>query len=437
MERRVWNGFLMGLALSNAEAFIEGRLQKRNILIEAGKIVQISEGKISCQKEIDCTGKIILPGAIDCHVHFRCPGFEYKEDWMSGSLAAIHGGVTTVMDMPNTRPPTNTLHEMEEKRQLAQKSAAVNFDLYMGYNAENLPEIEAACAKGLRAVKVYFGSSTQSAGQDSIENLTKLFELAKQNGFVVAVHAEDDGEIRKNTGKFEKTTASKAPDLHAKIRNDIAEAKATAKLLELQERIGNKLHIAHLSSKKGLELVKKAKKGRFGRSVTCEVTPHHLLLDSSSYKRLGNLIKCNPAIKPRKDRVALWKGLVAGDIDIIATDHAPHTLEEKKKPYRDAPSGVPGVETMMPLLLDLAFRKKIGLGRVAEACSSRPAQIFGWKSKGAIAEGLDADLIIVDPKKTSTVENARLFTKAGYSPFNGRKLKGFVEKTIVGGNVFG
>ncbi len=424
----------MGLVLSNAEAFTEGRLQKKNILIENGKITQISDAKISSQKEIDCTGKIILPGGIDAHVHFRCPGFEYKEDWVSGSLAAIHGGVTTVMDMPNTRPPTLTLRDYEDKKEMAGKNAAVNFDFYMGFNGSNLSEIEAASVKGLRAVKVYFGSSTESAGQDNLENLAKLFELAKQKGLVVAVHAEDDSEIRKNTEKLE---GSKAPDLHAKIRNDVAEAKAIAKLLELQEKIGNKLHIAHLSSKKGLELVKKAKKGRFGRSVTCEVTPHHLLLDSSAYKKLGNLIKCNPSIKPKADREALWNGFVAEEIDIIATDHAPHTLEEKKRPYKDAPAGVPGVETMMPLLLDLALRKKVGLERVMEACCERPAEIFNWQSKGMIKEGLDADLIIVDPKKTFTIENESLFTKAGYSPFNGRKLKGFVEKTIVGGNVFG
>lgn len=427
----------MGLALTNGEAFTEGKLQKKNILIENGKITQISDAKIPAQKEMDCTGKIILPGGIDAHVHFRCPGFEYKEDWVSGSLAAIHGGVTTVMDMPNTRPPTLTLKDYNDKKEMAGKNAAVNFDFYMGFNGANLPEIEAACAKGLRAVKVYFGSTTNTLAQDSLENLAKLFELAKRTGIVVSAHAEDDNEIRKNTEKLEGTAASKSPDLHAKIRNDLAEAKAIAKLLELQEKIGNRLHIAHITSKKGLELVKKAKTGRFGRSVTCEVTPHHLLLDSSAYKKLGNLIKCNPSVKPKGDRVALWKGLVAGDIDIIATDHAPHTLEEKKKPYKDAPSGVPGVETMMPLLLDLALRKKVGLGRVVDACSERPAHIFNWQSKGRIAQGLDADLIIVDPKKTNTVENERLFTKAGYSPFNGRKLKGFVEKTIVGGNVFG
>lgn len=422
----------MNLALNNGKAFIGGKLLDASILIEKGKIVQVSGHAIKAEREIDCTGKIVLPGAIDAHVHFRVPGFEYKEDWVSGSLAALHGGVTTVMDMPNTKPPTLTFSGLEEKRKIIAQNAAVNFDLYMGYNGTNLEEIKKAV--GIRAVKVYFGSSTGSEAFSDLAGVKKLFELAKQSNFVVAVHAEDENIIGDNAEKYR---GSKEPAVHSKIRNDVAEAKAVKALLEVQEKVGNRLHISHLSSGKGLQLVKRAKKGRFGKSISCEVTPHHLFLDSGDYKKLGNLIKCNPSIKALADRKALWKGLKSGLIDVVASDHAPHALEEKKRSYWECPSGIPGVETMLPLLLDAVLNKKIELRNVVSACCENPAILFGWGEKGFIREGFDADLVIVDPKRNLVIENEKLFTKAGYSPFNKRKLKGFVEKTIVGGTMFG
>ncbi|MBI4210596.1 MAG: dihydroorotase family protein [Candidatus Diapherotrites archaeon] len=425
---------MTGLALNNGKAFIDGRLVKANILVEEGRIARISSGAITAEKEIDCSRKIVLPGAIDCHVHFRSPGFEQKESMVSGSLAAIHGGITTVMDMPNTSPKTVTLRDWEDKKALASRDCAVAFDAYMGMTGDNLGEIRMAAEKGLRAVKVYFGSSTGSMLFGDAGKLMELFLLSREKGFVVAVHAEDDAEISRNAEKFR---GRKDAAVHAKIRTGEAEAKAISALTGLQEKAGNKLHIAHISSKDGLALVKKARKGRHGSAITCEVTPHHLFLDSRGYKKSGNLMKCNPSIKSPADREALWRGLKAGDIDIVATDHAPHTPEEKARGYWDCPSGIPGVETMMPLLLDSVARGKIPLGRVVEACCEKPAEIFGWKAKGFIREGLDADIIVVDMEKTWKVDNEKLFTRAGYSPFNGRKLKGFVENTIAGGQVFG
>ncbi len=424
----------MTLALNNGRAFINGKLETANILIENGRIEKILPHRIQCDKEIDCAGKIILPGAIDAHVHFRCPGFEYKEDWVSGSLAALHGGVTTVMDMPNTNPATTTAALLEEKRKIVAKDAAVNFDLYMAATESNLAEIEKACASGLRAVKLYYGSTTGGIMLNRRESIESLFRLAKDKGLVIVAHAEDEEEVKKNKEKFR---GKKNPAIHEKIRTDIAEAKAIAALVALQSKIGNRLHIAHLSSKKGLEEVKKGKRGKHGKSVSCEAAPQHLFLDDSCYKKLGNLAKCNPSIKKSADRKALWKGLKEGTIDIVATDHAPHAPEEKAKGYWECPSGVPGVETLMPLLLDAANAKKIPLERVVNAACERPAQLFGWGSKGFIREGFDADLAIVDMERVFKVENDALFTKARYSPFNGWKLKGFVEKTIVRGEVFG
>ena len=420
----------MRIALSNGRAFIAGKLAKRNILVENGKITEISRGKIGAEKEIECKNRVILTGAIDCHVHFRSPGLEYKEDMVSGSLAAIHGGVTTVMDMPNTLPPTITIKALEEKRSIAARDCAVNFDAYMGATENNIDEIRRA--KGLKGVKLYYGSSTGNMLFNEKEKIAKLFEECKRKNIVVVAHAEDENEIAAN---MEKYRSRNDPAVHALIRSDIAEEKAIRELVGIAKKTGNRLHIAHLSSKKGLEAVKKAKKARL--PVSCEVSPNHLFLNDADYKRLGNPIKCNPSIKTAQDQKALWQGLVKGDIDIVATDHAPHALGEKMQGYKDCPSGIAGLETMLPLLLDAAARRKIKLARAIDACCSAPARLFGWNSKGFIGEGFDADLVIVDVNRAHRVENDRLFTKALYSPFNGMKLKGFIEKTIVGGEVYG
>ncbi|HLC79272.1 MAG TPA: dihydroorotase [archaeon] len=421
----------MSLALLGGKAYLEGTLVKKNLLIENGKITKMTSQKISAQKEIDCTGKIILPGAIDVHVHFRVPGFEYKEDWVSGSLAAIAGGVTTVMDMPNTNPPTDTLANLEQKRAIVAKDALVNFDLYMAATENNLEEIGAA--KNLRAVKLYFGSTTGDILFNKIEKIRELFKLSARNGFIVVAHAEDETTIRKNSEHYKNENSV---SFHPLIRDEQAEVLAIAALLKIQKEAGNKFHVAHISSKKGVELVKEAKAKSNGK-ITCEVTPHHLLLDSTHYKTLGNLLKCNPSVKGPEHRKALFSALKKGTIDIVSTDHAPHSQEEKAREYLQCPSGVPGVETLYPIMLDQVNRKKIGLEKVVEVLCENPAAIFNWPTKGFIKEGFDADLVIVDMEKKYVLHNEKLFTKAKYTPFADQKLKGFVENTIVGGEVFG
>lgn len=426
------------IALNNGKAYISGKLLRKNILIDGGKISKISEQKLDAEKEIDCSGKIILPGAIDVHVHFRTPGFEYKEDWISGSLAALHGGITTVMDMPNTNPPTDSLQRLAEKRKLVLEDALVDFDLYMAATEGNLGEIEKA--QNLRAVKLYFGSTTGNILLNKPEKIRELFKLAKEKNFIVVAHAEDEGIIKKNESQFRQDShlkESKWPELHSLVRSEEAEAKAIADLLKIQEEIGNKLHIAHISSRKGVKLIEKAKLGKFGKNITCEVTPNHLLLCSNDYKNFGNLIKCNPSIKGPEHQKALFSALQRGTIDIVATDHAPHAPEEKARPYWNCPSGIPGVETMVPVLLDQVNKKRLALEKVVEVVCENPAKIFNWKNKGYIKEGYDADLIIVDMKTEYGMEDSRLFTKAKYSPFSKVKLKGFVEQTISRGEVYG
>ncbi|MEM4630196.1 MAG: dihydroorotase family protein [Candidatus Diapherotrites archaeon] len=427
----------MSIALINGRAYINGKLMQKNLLIEDGLIKYIGNEKPKAEKEIDCKRKIVLPGAIDCHVHFRVPGQEYKEDWVSGSLAALHGGVTTVMDMPNNIPIIDTYEKLLKKHQLVSKSALVNFALYMAATENNLQEIELACNDeniSLKAVKLYYGKTTGEFFLDDENSIIKIFELSKKHDIVVVAHAEDNKTIMENEKLFAQNNW---PEIHSLIRNEEVEAKAISKLLSIQKKIGNKLHFAHVSSKKGLKLIEETKKNKNESRITCEVTPNHLFLDSNKYKILGNLIKCNPSIKGPEHRKALYYGLKKGIVDIIATDHAPHTLEEKNKDYREAPSGIPGVETMVPLILNEVNNKRISLERAIKVICENPAKIFGWKKKGFIAQGFDADLIIVDMKKSFLVENSRLFTKAKYSPFAGNLLKGFIEQTIVRGQTYG
>ncbi|MEM4327193.1 MAG: dihydroorotase family protein, partial [Candidatus Diapherotrites archaeon] len=342
----------MSIALINGRAYINGKLMQKNLLIEDGLIKYIGNEKPKAEKEIDCKRKIVLPGAIDCHVHFRVPGQEYKEDWVSGSLAALHGGVTTVMDMPNNIPIIDTYEKLLKKHQLVSKSALVNFALYMAATENNLQEIELACNDeniSLKAVKLYYGKTTGEFFLDDENSIRKIFELSKKHDIVVVAHAEDNKTIMENEKLFAQNNW---PEIHSLIRNEEVEAKAISKLLSIQKKIGNKLHFAHVSSKKGLKLIEETKKNKNESRITCEVTPNHLFLDSNKYKILGNLIKCNPSIKGPEHRKALYYGLKKGIVDIIATDHAPHTLEEKNKDYREAPSGIPGVETMVPLILN-------------------------------------------------------------------------------------
>ncbi len=420
----------MKLALNNGKVFIKGKLEKTNILIENNSIIDISKNAFKAEHEMDCKNKLILPGAIDCHVHFRTPGAEYKEDFFSGSLAAIHGGVTTVMDMPNTLPRTATKLAFDKKKELA-KESFVNIDFFMAVSPTNHKEIEKTKP---RALKLYFGSTTGSTAMNEPKEVEKIFKLAKKLKIPVTIHAEDEEIIEENSEKYRM---EKNPNTHVKVRSEIAETKAIEEVLEIQKKIGNKIHIAHVSTKKSLELIAKAKKRKNGKEITCETTPNYLFLDSSDYKNLKNLMKCNPSIKGPKDKEALMKGLINRTIDIVATDHAPHSFEEKKKEYWDAPSGIPGVETMVPLLLDAVNRKEITLKTFVEAVSEKPAEIYSWTKKGKIEKGFDADLIIVDMEKEYRILNEKLFTKARYSPFNKKKLKGFIEQTIIGGQIYG
>ena len=406
----------MTLAIINGKIMANGKLEKANLLIENGRIAEVTDKALSGRDKINASGKIILPGLIDCHVHLREPGMIRKEDFRTGSMAAAAGGVTTVFEMPNTVPATTTLKNLKEKRELAGK-AIVNYGLYVGATEDNSSELSSA--KNVPGIKVYMGSSTGNM-QVTNEAVRKAFGTGKK----VVVHAEDESLIQKNAEKFKNERSS---EIHAKIRNDETEISAVREAVRIAGK--NRMHLTHLSAKGSLEIIKKLP------NVSCDVTPHHLFLTYKELKNQGNFAKMNPALRSQEDVEALWAGINSGIVDCIATDHAPHAGEEKETGYWDAPAGVPGLETMLPLLLDAVNKGRITLEKVAELTSANPAKLFGLRNKGKIEPGMDADLTIVDMETERKIRNQELFTKCGWSPFAGRSLKGWPVTTIVNGKV--
>lgn len=394
-----------------------------DIFLKDEKITKIGSHKES-KEIIDCEGLVLLPGLIDSHVHFREPGFEYKEDWTTGSRAAIKGGVTTVLDMPNTNPPTIDKVSLEQKKKLAQKSL-VNFGFHFGATNQNIQL--AKKIKGIAGVKIYVGSSTGNLLVDNPDDIKKLFT---NNNQLFLVHAEDEKFIQEQAVKYKEETD---PRIHTKIRAPEAAAKAVEMLLELIEQTRARVHFCHITTAKEVALIAEAKKR--GLAVTCEVTPHHLFLTEEEYDKQDNWVKMNPPLRLEKDRQALWQGIKEGIIDTIGTDHAPHTQEEKKQDYWKAPAGIPGVETMLPLLLNEVNKGNLTLEELVKLTSSNPAKIFRLSNKGKIEEGLEADLILVDLNLQKEIKNEKLETKCGWSPFENRKLKGWPIKVIINGHL--
>ncbi len=370
---------------------------------------------------IDLEGKYLLPGLVDAHVHFRTPGHDAKEDWTTGSKAALAGGVTTVLDMPNNDPPTIDEETLNEKRKMVDVETLVNYGLFVGATDENAETV--GKIKGTAGVKAYLGSSTGNLLLDAKIYFEKLLENTEK---IVAVHAESELCMLELASEYD---GKNDPCVHSLIRSPDCAYEAVKDTLHLAKKHGKKIHLCHVSTEKELDAVRKFK----DENVSVEVTPHHLFLTTLDYEKLGNLIKVNPPVREPADQVALWEGIKDGTVNIVATDHAPHTLDEKKKDYKDVPSGVPGVQTMLPLLLNAVNEGKLSLEKVVELTSYNPAKIFGIKNKGLIEKGMDADLTVVDMEKESKVNKNYLFSKCGWSPFEGRELKGWPVLTFVNG----
>ncbi|MBI1934867.1 dihydroorotase family protein [Candidatus Woesearchaeota archaeon] len=380
------------ILIKNCRIIVNEKVFLKNILVKNGKIVKISNKEAFADKIIDAKNNFVLPGLIDCHVHFREPGLTHKEDFLTGSMAAAKGGITTILDMPNTTPPTTTIGALEEKRKIAAKSV-VNYGLVFGAANDNLAEIKKA--KNIAAVKLYMDYTTGDLKVDDFEYIADVFKASK----LTVIHAE--GENVKNAVE--------------------AFSKSKTK---------NRIHFAHISSEKELDY---AKNSKVRKQVTAEVAPHHLFMNENDLQRLGAFAEMKPRLKTENDQKALWEGIKNGSVDTIGSDHAPHLIEEKEQ--GNYPFGVPGVETMLPLLLDAFNNNKITLREIMKLCCENPAKIFKIKNKGFLKEGFDADLAIVDLDKRQAVRNDDLLTKCKWSPYEGKILKGWPVTTIVNGNV--
>jgi len=411
---------LIDLCLKNCKLVPENG--NCSIGIENGKIVSITKIPPKSEKLIDIKGNPVLPGLIDSHVHFRDPGLTYKEDFKTGSLAAAAGGFTTVMDMPNTKPQTNTKKAFLEKLEIARKKSIVDFKLHAGIN--DLEQIRPVAELNPASFKIFMDLYDNSFLMEAFKQISKLPQ--KQ---IITVHAEDKN-ITNYCTRMEKNRMIEVPEIYAKARPPVSEVIAVSAVIALGGFYDQKLHICHVSTKKSLQLINHAKIS--GQNITSEISPHHLFLDNSYFHKCGNFVKTNPPIRDDENKLDMS---CLKEIDIIGTDHAPHTVEEKKRNVWESLPGIPNLETALPLLLTRVNENKIGFKDIKRLLCRGPAEIFNLSNKGKIEEGMDADFVILDMKKEYVINPDDFKTKAKYSPFEGFKVKGTPIMTIVRGKV--
>lgn len=389
--------------------------------IKDGKIFSIKKLPSHADKTIDLKGMIVLPGLIDAHVHFRDPGLTFKEDFRTGSTAAAAGGFTTVLDMPNTIPPTNTPKAFREKLQIGRKKSLVDFGLHAG--VADLSYIGELAQLKPASFKIFMDMVDLNFLMEASSNINEV-----TGDHRISLHAED-GEVIQHSTELAKKVGSD-PELYALARPPQAEIEAIKTGIFLAKKYNQKIHFCHVSTKKSLELIKEAQ--NLGLDITSEITPHHLFLDSNYLKILGTQAKTNPPLRDNENQLDLN---YLPEIDIIGTDHAPHSLEEKNKNIWDAPPGIPGLETTLKLLLTQVNNGQISIGDVKRLLCENPAKIFNIPNKGFIVEGMDADLVVVDLKKESVIDPEKFKSKSKYSPFEGFKVKGMPVMTLVRGKL--
>ena len=386
---------------------------------------------------LELEGKWVMAGGIDAHVHFREPGLTHKADMETESMAAVAGGVTTVLDMPNTSPATISVEALKEKLAMAEGRVACNIGFNIGATNSNHAEIVNALAgksdvptESIGGVKVFMGSSTGNMLVDSQDALTDFFDIKKRP---VLVHCEDEATIKANMEKAKEKYGEEVPFTeHENIRSRFACIKSSIKALELAIKKGTKLVLCHISTKEELEMVRAAKLNN--PDIVAETSCTYLWFCNEDYERLGSKVKCNPSVKTANDRDALIKGLAEGVIDTIGSDHAPHLLSEKDATYFKAPSGLPTIQQSLPTLLTIAAKNDIPLTRIAEVFSEKTAEVYGLK-RGKIAKGYAADLVIFDKEREFTVKAEDQFSKCGWTPYEGATLKGYIETVFVNGEV--
>tara|TARA_R110002050_G_scaffold94765_2_gene197210 strand:+ start:67442 stop:68788 length:1347 start_codon:yes stop_codon:yes gene_type:complete len=423
------------ILIKNVNIVNEGSVFNGDILIEGEYIKEINDSisaKSADVHVIDAEGKYLLPGAIDDQVHFREPGLTHKANIETESRAAIAGGITSFIEMPNTNPQTTTVEKLEEKFEIAAKTSFANYSFMFGGTNDNLEEILKVDPKSVAGLKLFLGSSTGNMLVDDPGILEKIF---KSTNMVISVHCEDEATIKKN---FQEHLEKYGDDIpvkqHPIIRSEEACYLSSSKAIELAKKTGARLHVFHLSTGKETSLFTN-KMPLKDKKITAEVCIHHLWFSDKDYDEKGTLIKWNPAVKTEKDRNQLWEALLDGRIDVIATDHAPHTIEEKNNVYTSAPSGGPLVQHALPAMLEMYHKGKISIEKIVEKMCHNPAILFQVEKRGYVKEGYFADLVLVDLNNPWTVKKDNILYKCGWSPFEGTTFKSRITHTFLNGTL--
>lgn len=395
-----------------------------DLRIVDGKIDAVGRVDQDAGEVVDASNLLVMPGVIDPQVHFREPGGTHKEDIHTGSRACAAGGITAFLEMPNTNPPTTTFEALADKQQRAAETSLVNYAFFIGATADNLDVLNQA--EGVCGIKIFMGSSTGSLLVDREEDLEPIFAGGSR---LIAVHAEDESRLKARYAEYAGATD---PKVHTEIRDAETAMIATRRAVALSDRYGRRLHVLHMSTGDEADFLRTH--GKDGGRITCEVTPQHLLLNAPQiYDRLGTKAQMNPPLRTKEHSERLWKALLDGVIDCIATDHAPHTLEEKALGFGKAPSGMPGVETSLPLMLNAAHEGRCTVEQVVRWMCEGPARCYRMRGKGRLEVGYDGDVTLVDLARTEKVGDRGYQSKVGWSPFHGMTLVGWPIATIVGG----
>ena len=413
------------LIIKNGSCYIDGKLTQTDIGLSGNKIKKIGKIELNSSKVYDATDKVVLPGIIDTQTHFREPGSTDVEDLESGSRAAVLGGVTSLFEMPNTNPPTSNLVEFDKKLQLAKNRMHSNYAFYFGATPDNIEQLsKLKDVEGCCGVKLFAGSSTGKLLVDKEADIEKVISNSDR---VVSIHSEDE-EILNLRKKF-----IKEGDVHShpEWRNTECAISSTRRVVKIAERYNKKIHVLHVTTKEEVDFLAMHKK-----NVTFEITPQHLTLYAPDcYDKLGTYAQMNPPLRTKEHYDRLWVAIKNNIVDVLGSDHAPHSKENKNKNYPNTPSGMPGVQTIFPVMLDHVNNGKLTLQQLIKLMCENPCKIFGIKNKGYLKEGYDADLTIADMNKEVTIKDEMIASKCGWTPFNNHKVKGFPVGTIVNGNL--
>ena len=413
------------LIIKNGSCYIDGKLTQTDIGLSGNKIKKIGKIELNSSKVYDATDKVVLPGIIDTQTHFREPGSTDVEDLESGSRDAVLGGVTSLFEMPNTNPPTSNLVEFDKKLQLAKNRMHSNYAFYFGATPDNIEQLsKLKDVEGCCGVKLFAGSST---GKLLVEKEADIEKVISSSDRVVSIHSEDE-EILNLRKKF-----IKEGDVHShpEWRNTECAISSTRRVVKIAERYNKKIHVLHVTTKEEVDFLAMHKK-----NVTFEITPQHLTLYAPDcYDKLGTYAQMNPPLRTKEHYDRLWVAIKNNIVDVLGSDHAPHSKENKNKDYPNTPSGMPGVQTIFPVMLDHVNNGKLSLQQLINFMCENPCKIFGIKNKGYLKEGYDADLTIADMDKEVTIKDEMIASKCGWTPFNNHKVKGFPVGTIVNGNL--